>query len=101
MKRSAEEMGQILNVLYNEKFGDDRCEPYLLKWSDLRAIAGCGKLPESFITEINHELEEYNQALVPFDSFLVLTAEEDFVNRRRLPGRMLDRYLPGDGEDER
>ena len=92
MKRSAEETAEILSDIYNEQFGDDQFEPYRLDLAELRVLAGNCKLTSGFINEINKELEERNQALIPFEMFLLLAAQDDFSLTRALPGRVLDKW---------
>lgn len=98
MKRTAEEVANILTSIYDEKFGNDQFEQYRLTWSDLRALAGVSKMEGGFIGDINEALEESNHALVPFDTFLVVLAEEDFNVARELSGRVLERFLPDEEE---
>ena len=100
MKRTAQEIANILADIYDERFGNDECEQYRLTWADLRLLAGGRKLKTEFIAEINETLEESNQVLVPFDTFLALLSETDSSCLRKLNGRLLERYLPDEEESE-
>jgi hypothetical protein len=98
MKRTAQEVANILTSIYGETFSNDQFEPYRLGWSDLRALAGGVKLKRGFIGGINEALEESNYALVPFESFLVVIADRDFKATRKLTGRLLEKSLPDEEE---
>ncbi len=100
MTRTAQEVAVILKEIYNQKFGDDECEKYRLGWPDLRGIAGVGRLEEPLITEISEQLAESGYALIPLSNFLLVGYKRDFSDARKLPARLLERYLPGEIADD-
>lgn len=99
MKRTAQEVANVLASIYDERFGNDQFEQYRLTWADLRALAGAGKMKGGFLSEIKEGLEEHNYALVPFDTFMAVLAESDFDAARELSGRILERFLPDEEEN--
>lgn len=99
MARSALETARILADLYDESFGGDESERYRLGWPELRGIAGVRRLDEEFLRGINDALPENGYLLVPCDNFLVVTCEQNFTGTRRLPQRLVERYLY-EAEDE-
>lgn len=100
MSRTAREVANILKEIYDESFGDDENEKYRLDWADLRGIAGVGKLEETFVSSISEKMAEADFALITLGNFLLVGCESDFAYARRLPARMLERYLPDDDDAE-
>lgn len=100
MTRTAREVAKKLREIYSKDFGDDESQKYQLSWADLRGIAGVGKLEEAFIAEISEKMAEKNFALLQLDEFLLVGTQLDFAFERKLPARLLERYLPGDDETD-
>ena len=100
MERTAAQMATVLRELYDENFGGDEYEPFRLGWGDLRQLSGVAKVTDGFITAINCELAGSDHALVPFSDFLMVTSEADCRQRRKLPGRVLENYLPEQAVEE-
>jgi len=99
MARSVSETARILADLYDESFGGDESERYRLDWPALRGIAGVRRLDEDFLRRLNDALLENGYLLVTGDNFLVVTCEQNFSGTRRLPQRLVERYLY-EAEDE-
>lgn len=93
MARSVSETARILADLYDESFGGDESERYRIGWSELRGIAGVRRLDEDFLRGINDALLENGYLLVTCDNFLVVACEQNFSGTRRLPQRLVERYL--------
>lgn len=102
MSRTAREVAKKLKEIYYKDFGDDDSQKYQLSWADLRGISGVGKLEEDFVAEISEKMSETSFALLPLADFLLVGTELDFAFERKLPARLLERYLPGeeDTDDE-
>lgn len=100
MTRTAREVAKKLQEIYLKDFGDDENQKYQLSWVDLRGIAGVGKLEEDFVTEISEKMAENNFALLQLDEFLLVGTQLDFAFERKLPARLLERYLPGEDETD-
>jgi hypothetical protein len=60
-------------------------------------LAGVGKVKSEFIADVNEGLAESGFALIPFNDFLTITCEADCRHNRKLPGRTLEKFLPGGG----
>ena len=63
-------------------------------------MAGVNKVSGEYIHNINEALAEYDYALVPFNDFIVFTSEADCRHHRKLPGRLLEKYLPEEVAEE-
>lgn len=102
MARSATETARILSDLYDERFGGDECERFRISWPELRGIAGVKRLTPAFIEEVNDALHESGYLLISCDNFILVAGETDFANDRRVPQRLVERYLhetPDEPED--
>lgn len=99
MARSAPETARILADLYDDSFGGDESEQYRLGWSELRGIAGVRRLDEDFLRGINDALLENGYLLVSCDNFLVVTYEQKFSGTRRLPQRLVEKYIYEEDEN--
>ncbi len=94
MARTAAETAGILSDLYGKQFGRDFSEPFRITWSQLRTLTGAaGGLSEKYLQEIDEELLENEYRLIPFNSYLVIMLDTELASFRKLPDRLLERYL--------
>ncbi len=101
MARTAQQVAKTLQEIYIQSFGEADHEKYLLNWADLRGIAGVEKLTEDFVTEISEKMSEAEFTLFPLNDSLLVGTEFDFISERKLPARLLERYLPGEDDEDK
>ncbi|MBT1070671.1 hypothetical protein [Pelotalea chapellei] len=94
MPRTAAETANILSNLYDENFANGSFEPFRISWPQLRSISAVTRLDDYFLKNIARELSGNERTLIPFDDFLLVVAEDDLSHYRKVPGRLLEQYLP-------
>lgn len=99
MARSVIETANILSDIYHETFKNDYSEKFCITWPQLRSIMGVPRLKIDLVTEINNTLAEPGFVLIPFDDYLLVAAQTDFIDVRKVPDRIVEQYV-ADGEDE-
>jgi hypothetical protein len=99
MVRSVSETARILAHLYDKSFGGDESERYRIGWPELRGIAGVKRLDGDFLRGVNDALMENGYLLVTCDNYFVVAGETDFARDRKVPQRLVERYLY-EAEDE-
>jgi len=93
MAHTATETANNLSTLYEETFSGDFSEPFRITWPELRMMAGVPKLIDSYVTAINSDLSEQGLFLLPFNNYFLVARERDVRKFRRVPGRLLERFL--------
>lgn len=94
MARTAAETATILSDLYDENFANDSVEPFRISWPQLRSLAAVPRLDDSYLKEVNIALSESGPCLIPFDDFFLIARPQDVAHFRKVPGRVLEQYLP-------
>lgn len=93
MARVATETAEILAALFDESFRGGESERYRIGWSELRSIAGVKRLNADYLNQINETLHETGYLLVTCDNYFVVAGENDFSDDRRVPQRLVEKYL--------
>lgn len=99
MARTAEETANVLILMYEASFGGDELEVFRIGWPELRSLAGVPKLTKEVLADINKVLAETDYALIPFNDFLLVAQQVDFVSARQLPPRLLEQRLLSDEDN--
>ncbi|MDO3377112.1 hypothetical protein [Geoalkalibacter halelectricus] len=99
MARVATETAEILAALFNENFRGGESERYRIGWAELRSIAGVKRLTCDYLNQINETLQETGYLLVTCDNYFVVAGENDFSDDRRVPQRLVEKYLYDEDED--
>ena len=100
MARTAAEAAKILTEIYDESFGNDIFEKYRIQWERLREICAARRLNDKYLSEISGELNEVGFSLACFDDFIMVMKESDCSDVRKVPGRLVEKYLPEDADLE-
>ena len=99
MARSVIETANILSDIFHETFKNDYSEKFRITWPQLRSIMGVPRLKIDLVNEINNTLAESEYVLIPFDDYLLVAAQSDFIDARNVPDRIVEQYV-ADGEED-
>ena len=100
MARTAQETAKALSDIYDESFANDSYEQFQIGWPELRSLAGLPKLTTSYLNQVDEQLRESGMLLIICDSFILVAREQDLSHARSVPARMVESYLPDDGDDD-
>lgn len=99
MARTAVEAVNILAEIYEESFGDEMCEQYRLTWRQLRELCDARRLGDEYLAELAGQLREQGFGMALFDDSILVLKEVDCSVVRRVPGRLVEKFLVEDGEE--
>lgn len=99
MAATARRVARILKAIHGEHFGGEQDAKFSITWAELRELAGGRPLTGELIAQIGAALREEDYVLVPLENSLVVAEEYEIDDGREVPGRVVDRYLGWEGEE--
>jgi hypothetical protein len=100
MAATARRVANILKAIHGESFGGDQCAKFSITWAELRELAGGQPLTGELLDQIDTALREEDYVLVPLENSLVVAEEHEIDDGREVPGRVVDRFLRWEGEED-
>jgi hypothetical protein len=100
MVATARRVTSILKAIHGEHFGGEQCAKFSITWAELRELAGGRPLTGELLEQIGTSLREEDYVLVPLENSLVVAEEHEIDDGREVPGRVLDRFLGWEGEEQ-
>jgi len=99
-RRSAEEMANFIEGIYEKKFGGKSRGRFQITRSAFRQLSGRRKLHDSFIEEVTEEALELGYVLVSFGDAIAIIEEKVMRSYRNVPKSILNDYLGEDDDEE-
>lgn len=97
--KSAEKMAEIIDEIYEEKFGGKKRGRFQFSRSQFRRLAGRKKLRDAFIDEVAEECLERGHILIHIGDIIAIIEENVVLNYRNAPKSLLNSYINGEDDD--
>ena len=103
--KSAEKMAEIIEEIYEEKFGGKSRGRFQISRLSLRQLSGRKRLRDAFIDEVAEEALELGYVLVSLGDTIAIIEEQVMLNYRNVPKSIINKYLheeddEGEGDEE-
>ena len=97
--KTAEKMAEIIEEIYEEKFGGKKRGRFQISRSQFRRLGGRKSLRDAFIDEVAEKCLELGYILIPIGDIIAIIEENVVMNYRKVPKSILNSYI-GEEEDE-
>lgn len=99
--KTAEKMAEIIEEIYEEKFGGKNRGRFQISRSQFRQLGGRKNLRDAFIDEVAEECLELGYILIPTGDIIAIIEESVVLNYRNVPKSILNSYIDEeDAEDD-
>ena len=98
--KTAEQMAEIIDEIYEEKFGGKSRGRFQISRSTFRRLAGRKNLRDSYIEEVADECLELGYVLVPLGDIIAIIEERVMLNYRKVPKSIINSYLIEDEDSD-
>ena len=96
--KSAEKMAEIIEEIYEEKFGGKKRGRFQISRSQFRRLGGRKNLRDAFIDEVAEECLELGFILISIGDIIAIIEENVVLNYRNVPKSIINSYI--DEEDD-
>ena len=91
--KSAEQMAEIIEEIYEEKFGGKKRGRFQLSRSQFRRLGGRKNLRDAFIEEVADECLELGYILIIIEDIIAVIEENVVLNYRSVPKSIINSYI--------
>ncbi|NWH05700.1 hypothetical protein [Desulfobacter latus] len=93
-------MAEIIEEIYEEKFGGKKRGRFQLSRSQFRRLGGRKKLHDAFIDEVADECLELGYILIIIEDIIAVIEENVVLNYRSVPKSIINSYIEEDDDDD-
>lgn len=97
--KSAEQMAEIIEEIYEEKFGGKKRGRFQLSRSQFRRLGGRKNLRDAFIEEVADECLERGYILIVIEDIIAVIEENVVLNYRSVPKSIINLYVEEDDDE--
>ena len=98
--KNAEKMAEIIDEIYEEKFGGKKRGRFQISRSQFRKLGGRKKLHDVFIYEVADECLELGYILIYTGDIIAIIEESVVMNYRNVPKSILGSYIDEEDDEE-
>ena len=98
--KSAEKMAEIIDEIYEEKFGGKRRGRFQISRSQFRKLGGRKQLRDAFIEEVADECLELGYILIVIEDIIAVIEENVVLNYRNVPKSIINSYIEEDDDED-
>ena len=98
--KNAEKMAEIIEEIYDEKFGGKSRGRFQISRTAFRQLSGRKRLSDAFIDEVAEEALELGYVLVSLGDTIAIIEEQVMLNYRNVPKSIINGYLSEDDDND-
>ena len=97
--KSKKQMAEIIEEIYEEKFGGKKRGRFQLSRSQFRILGGRRILRDAFIEDVADECLELGYILIPVEDTIAVIEENVVLNYRSVPKDIINSYIEEEDDE--